>query len=365
MRKSEDMKPPKVMLVFFRWYCHPDFREEIEGDLLEQFNKRIEQYGLTKAKKLFAKEVLLLFRPTVIKNAGHLTFNYFSDMKTFISILLLSILLTALIASPFFPGPSNGLVLGLSSLSLLFGFFGLLLVPVGIIWVIAGWIKNKQREDRPVNWKPSYYLSIIAAVIAAIIGVIFLPVFGQHAGVPAAVIALVIEGWLLYKVVLSIRKIKSTPSRAFNSVPVYLIVLPLVAFTANKFLVEPISTYSRNTAIHKSEMLIAAIENYNIKEGKYPASLNELKGKYIDKIPKPSVMGVANYRYTKVNNHYTLSFSQWKDGTALEELVIYDKNPGLYNDYAHFDYKIDRYRIKGAFESHNTGIKNWRYYLCD
>lgn len=33
------IKPPKYMLRFLRWYCREDFLEEIEGDLLELFER--------------------------------------------------------------------------------------------------------------------------------------------------------------------------------------------------------------------------------------------------------------------------------------------------------------------------------------
>lgn len=61
------------MLDFFRWYCNPAFLEEIEGDLAERFNYYVEKYGQNKAKWLFTKEVLLLFRPAIIGNLYHLT----------------------------------------------------------------------------------------------------------------------------------------------------------------------------------------------------------------------------------------------------------------------------------------------------
>lgn len=71
--KQSEHKPPKTVLTFFRWYCDPNFREEIEGDLIERFQYYFENYGQKKAKWLFTKEVILLFRPTIIGNISHLT----------------------------------------------------------------------------------------------------------------------------------------------------------------------------------------------------------------------------------------------------------------------------------------------------
>lgn len=59
--------PPKIMLSFFRWYCNPEYREEIEGDLLEKYDHYSKIYGHKKAGFLFSKEVILLFRPSIIR----------------------------------------------------------------------------------------------------------------------------------------------------------------------------------------------------------------------------------------------------------------------------------------------------------
>jgi len=72
MEPSEN-KPPNYFLKLFRWFCRSDFQEEIEGDLFERYEKYFEQYGKEKAKWFFIKEVLLLFRPTLIGNINQLT----------------------------------------------------------------------------------------------------------------------------------------------------------------------------------------------------------------------------------------------------------------------------------------------------
>jgi putative ABC transport system permease protein len=59
--------PPKLLLRFFRWYCHRDYLEDIEGDLIERFERSSEEKGLYSAKWKFAKDVLRLFRPGIIR----------------------------------------------------------------------------------------------------------------------------------------------------------------------------------------------------------------------------------------------------------------------------------------------------------
>lgn len=61
------IEPPKYWLRFFRWFCHPDFLEDIEGDLIERFERRGTTAASSKVKWLFAKDVLSLFRPGIIR----------------------------------------------------------------------------------------------------------------------------------------------------------------------------------------------------------------------------------------------------------------------------------------------------------
>ncbi|MGC4023087.1 MAG: permease prefix domain 2-containing transporter [Cyclobacteriaceae bacterium] len=59
-------KPPQIPLRFFRWFCHPQLRDHIEGDLTELYYERVKQSGKRKADFNFVVDVLLLFRPGII-----------------------------------------------------------------------------------------------------------------------------------------------------------------------------------------------------------------------------------------------------------------------------------------------------------
>ncbi|MEM6317492.1 MAG: ABC transporter permease [Bacteroidota bacterium] len=56
------------MLQFFRWFCHPDYAEDIEGDLVEKYHRHIRQAGLRKANWKFMWAIFSLFRPSLMKN---------------------------------------------------------------------------------------------------------------------------------------------------------------------------------------------------------------------------------------------------------------------------------------------------------
>ncbi|SHG47603.1 putative ABC transport system permease protein [Chryseolinea serpens] len=60
--------PPLLFLKFFRWYCDPKMLDYIEGDLMEAYHARLKKYGKRKADAKFIVDVLLLFRPGIIRS---------------------------------------------------------------------------------------------------------------------------------------------------------------------------------------------------------------------------------------------------------------------------------------------------------
>jgi len=61
------LTPPKILLRIFRWFCHPELHKYIEGDLLELYEERVKRMSRIKANFRFAWDVLLLFRPGIIR----------------------------------------------------------------------------------------------------------------------------------------------------------------------------------------------------------------------------------------------------------------------------------------------------------
>ena len=58
-------KLPKYPLKFFRWFCKPEYVEDIEGDLVERFEKKYAQQKY--AQWRLTRDVLRLFRPGLVK----------------------------------------------------------------------------------------------------------------------------------------------------------------------------------------------------------------------------------------------------------------------------------------------------------
>lgn len=85
--------PPKLFHRFFRWYCRPDLMKYIEGDLIELYEEKLETEGAQKANWRFIIDVLLLFRPSIIRPIeGFQRLNYFGMFKNYFKISFRNIL---------------------------------------------------------------------------------------------------------------------------------------------------------------------------------------------------------------------------------------------------------------------------------
>jgi ABC-type antimicrobial peptide transport system permease subunit len=68
--KMKSGTPPRLFLKLFRWYCHPKLVKHIEGDLMEVYHEQLKTKGKNKADIQFIIDVLLLFRPGIVKSPG-------------------------------------------------------------------------------------------------------------------------------------------------------------------------------------------------------------------------------------------------------------------------------------------------------
>jgi putative ABC transport system permease protein len=84
---NERQLPPRFFIRLFRWFCHPKLSDHIEGDLLESYSQQLRTSGKRKADLKFIIDVLLLFRPGIIRPAGgyhHL--NSYGMLKNYVKI---------------------------------------------------------------------------------------------------------------------------------------------------------------------------------------------------------------------------------------------------------------------------------------
>ncbi len=60
--------PNRYALKLFKWFCKKEYHLDIEGDLIEHFENRLETKGEYYAQLMLLLDVLLLFRPSLLKS---------------------------------------------------------------------------------------------------------------------------------------------------------------------------------------------------------------------------------------------------------------------------------------------------------
>ncbi|MDX2046476.1 MAG: hypothetical protein SFU87_06800 [Chitinophagaceae bacterium] len=245
----------------------------------------------------------------------------------------------------------------------------------GLVLVLTAFVLALQQKRK---WKNNNYslpdhgaLIILSALAIACVTFVYLFavlfVF-VGIGIIPGILALLLLPAGLYAAIRRVSKLKDAGPQKIIPLPFYFMTIPVAAFLTFMFLVRPASDFSRSFAIKKSEALIALIEDYRNKTGEYPAAVNDLVPHPGKKMPMPFIMGIEKFRYNKINDRYSISFSQWLDLGSLEEIVLYDKNNlrnNLPGEFSKYDYSFDLSRIKGAFASYETVYEHWKYYHVD
>ncbi|SEI37634.1 hypothetical protein SAMN05216327_10111 [Dyadobacter sp. SG02] len=353
--------PPRFFLALFRWFCDPDIAEDVEGDLMEDFHRNLEKSGRRKARRMFIREVMQLVRPSLVKNpfrSIHFNIHYMKK-SDWVWIGVIHMLLIIMIVSPFVPGPSNRLVIGLSALGQSAMFLGLLLAPMGALWLFLDF-----RGRSASTGKHRQVLASIAAgvvMIPALLSVVYAFLLVGIAAGTAASALLGLCGFYVWK---NVRRL-GEQSRPFGFVPVCLLTVPGLSLFAHMCVIGPVSSYSRGLAMDRSEELIGLVEQFKTEKGRYPLTLQELENGLSVKLPDSPVMGISELKYDADEQGFNVSFSQWQHMAVDEEIVIFSKANFTVQNALGFDYKLDKHRVKGAYASFDADRAHWRYYWCD
>jgi hypothetical protein len=212
---------------------------------------------------------------------------------------------------PFVPGGHDPLAVLLSALAWALGRVGLLLVPVGALWL---WASRAQRS-RPAPQALLMRITLGTCVVIAMVTV--LVAFASSGSRLLAAITAVLTGLLTMRLW---RRIRATESRVPGPrVAAILVVAPLVILAAQTMLVDAITVHARNRVIANSAPLIAEIERYRSRRGAYPESLFSVWGDY-----KPSIVGVERYHYERSGDSYNVIVREPSLGFGMRRFVVYN-----------------------------------------
>jgi hypothetical protein len=336
-------QPPSWATALLRIIVHPEFQEEIEGDLVEKYQRNLQKYGRKMARRQLYAELFSIAKPNLIFNVNRNTMK----PRDWLPLLLLPLLVAAASVAPFLPGPSNNFSQGISQFAQTIGYIGWPFVPFGLVWLI---IEMRNKNGHPLNrWSNGYYPSWLTLIPVFL----FLPwqiiralLDGRTFDLWPLAIILSVVAFIIYR----IQKLKKKTEYKFNPAPLYIVLIPVIAFFTSRFAVEKVAAFTREKAIVKAELLIAAIEKYKTENGEYPENLESLQGKYIQEIPKPTIMGMRAYQYEKRNSSFQLTFERLWHWNATE-VVVYNT--------------LGQKSIKGNYENYPTNHTNWWYYLAD
>ncbi len=112
---TPDTKPPRIPHKALCWFCDPELLEDVEGDLAELFKTRASK-NITMARWRYALDVLLLFRPGIVRK-----FQWFNPVNNI--SMLFNHITTAVRQAAKYKGYTAiniaGLVVGLTSCMLI------------------------------------------------------------------------------------------------------------------------------------------------------------------------------------------------------------------------------------------------------
>ncbi|MDW3210443.1 MAG: ABC transporter permease [Reichenbachiella sp.] len=92
MKNKHHPSPPGWPLQILKLLIHPNYIEEIEGDLEELYQYNLERHSTRKANRLFTKEVIKLLRPLLLKSLeGTYRMNNYGIIKNYFKIAIRSL----------------------------------------------------------------------------------------------------------------------------------------------------------------------------------------------------------------------------------------------------------------------------------
>lgn len=223
---------------------------------------------------------------------------------------------------PFLPGKYDGFAVPLSAMAQMFGIVGLLLVPVGAIW-LAYELRKQARTKQNLQTKERRYYFVTASIIASSIVALAVS-FGAFMALSFSLglVSLALWLYILSRIIPTLKLLEKGEVENFNPAPLYLVVIPTLVLMFQIALAAPATEFSRNRAIAQSAEMIGDIEQYRAAYGHYPSSLLALHKDY-----QPSVIGIEKFHYAPNGEAYNLFFERptFLFDFGIREIVMYNK----------------------------------------
>jgi hypothetical protein len=255
---------------------------------------------------------------------------------------------------PFLPGGYDSFAVPLAGVAHGAGLGGLLLVPIGALWVLVA-------RRRPSTQHVFAIVAMIAASAIALLGVLMMSL-AVSVTLGAAMLALWAFG--TRRTFPAIRRLKDAGPQRLSPAPSYLVIVPLLVASLQYVLVGPAAAFSRERAIRNSAELLADIEAYHKTYGRYPASLLALHQDY-----RPSILGIERFYYEPNGEAFNLFFEHPPSLFAAREIVMFNKRDEHYIAGHDGDRLLwtreQQLARRSYFESRDTPVAHWKSFFFD
>ena len=230
-----------------------------------------------------------------------------------IRVIALTTFLGLCMLLPFLPGRYDALANPLSMMTQLVGIVGLLLVPVGTVWMLYEWISAQKRKR--------YAFGIIALVSLSIVwSIVSLGAMFESVALGAASLTLLaVLMPRLWRLVRASSVVPEPDRRSASPMPLYLVIVPAAVAVMRVAFADPAAEFSRDRAIRNAAPLIADIERHRVANGRYPMSIVSVHPDYL-----PGIIGIERYGYEPSGAAYNLFFEQLSLRIGIKEIVMYN-----------------------------------------
>jgi hypothetical protein len=248
-----------------------------------------------------------------------------------------------------------------------FGGLGLLLVPVGVLWLIHELRSQSQRRKNLSVKAQRYYFALVSVIIASIVAGLIALIALATVGLSFGLLTLALWLYIVSRLIPRLRVLKNEESEHFNAAALDLTVIPIAILVFQVILAAPLTEFSRNHAITNSHDFIRDIEAYHDEYGHYPVSLAAMWKDY-----NPGVVGVEKFHYSPYGESYNLFFEQPRflfDNLGTREWVVYNPSDE-HRMFSHTAWFLlltpkELERSQGWYAVHDASTSHWKYFWFD
>ncbi|MCI0363370.1 MAG: hypothetical protein L0219_05775, partial [Phycisphaerales bacterium] len=266
---------------------------------------------------------------------------------------------------PFLPGKYDAMSVSLSMIAQGMGLTGLLLVPIGVLWLIYELAKRSARAGGDSRKHKGNFFALAAIGASFVVAVAAAMGAVDKMGWSIAVVVLAAWAYWAWRCWRRLRVFRNSGVGAFNPAPLYLIFIPSVLVLAQFTLIKHAVEFSRKRAIMGSAEFINAIEAYRNVHGRYPFSLASEHYDY-----EPPIIGIERYHYEPSGNAYNVFFEQFITfPLGTREFVMYnplDEQVLASHDSDRLLWTPEQQAARpGYYAVHDASSPHWKYFWFD